>query len=57
MGLNFMWVGPSFISYGMVGVGLRLLDHLLLSLSWGVLSLGLVSLRVLLRLPGEFFFW
>lgn len=40
-----------------VGVALRLGDHLLLSLCWGYLSIGLVAMRVLLRTPLEDFFW
>ncbi len=57
LGLTLLWAGSTLVSYAAVGVGLRLLDHLLLSLTWGYFSLGLISLRILLRLPGEFFFW
>ncbi len=57
MGLGFLYGGSSFASTAVVGVGIRLLDHLLFSLSWGFLSFGFITIRVLLRLPGEFFFW
>ena len=57
LALNVLWGGLNSLTYGVIGVGLRLLDHLLLSLSWAYFSLGLICLKILLKIPGEFFFW
>lgn len=56
IGWGGLW-GVSSVSYVVVGVGIRLLDHLMLCSLWGVWALALVSFRVILRLPGEYFFW
>lgn len=56
MGWGGLW-GSSYISFAVLGVGIRLLDHLMLCSLWGVLALALTSFRVILRLPGEYFFW
>ncbi len=52
VGLGCFWVGPSAVSFAVLGVGLRLLDHLMLCSLWGVWALGFISFRVLLRIPG-----
>jgi hypothetical protein len=49
--------GVSGLTPEVIGVALRLADHLLLSLSWGYLSVGLVAVRVLFRIPLDEFFW
>lgn len=57
VGLGCFWVGFSSVSFAVLGVGIRLLDHLMLCSLWGVWALAFISLRVTLRLPGEYFFW
>jgi len=49
--------GPGGLTSDTLGAALRLVDHTLLSLCWGYLSLGFISIRVLLRTPLEDFFW
>jgi hypothetical protein len=56
IGLFFLYGAPLQLSYGAVGIGLRLLDHFFFSLACGFFGLGLVSLRILLRLPGDYLF-
>lgn len=57
IGLSFIYANKLTLSYNMIGIGLRLADHLILSLSLAYLNVGFVSLRILLKIPGEFFFW